>query len=180
MLLARGKESGHAESSFLRITIMRQENSAYRAAARSDERERWASQALRPVFLRDCVLAGQGSLPKSRHIGSLHDCVRCSGSPCCVRSLRWKLHPGGRDDRRFRPGKGTHPSGDGFGDILFSLLGFCCFRPTERFAGEPHLMHDYRQFAGHGHSCLIHAASLGDPQTPRFQCRPRLRSRRQY
>jgi hypothetical protein len=61
--------------------------------------------------------------------------------------------------------QGTHPSGDGFCDVPHPLLSSYCFgfRPAERFAGEPHLMHDHRQLAGHGDSCLIHTTPLGYP-----------------
>jgi hypothetical protein len=55
----------------------------------------------------DFVLAGSRVLIRSRDmLCSLHDCVRCSGSPCWERSLQEKLQSTPRDHRRFRPGKG--------------------------------------------------------------------------
>jgi len=54
---------------------------------------------------------------------SLHDCVSYSGSPCEVRSLRFKLQRVLRDSRRLRPGKDESPSGDGSRILFcFSLL----------------------------------------------------------
>ena len=58
------------------------------------------------VFEQMVLCRFQGSLPKSRHTGSLHDCVRCSDFQCGRRGLRWKPQLKGRDNRRFRPGKG--------------------------------------------------------------------------
>lgn len=37
------------------------------------------------------------------------------------------------------------------------------FRPAERFAGEPHLMHDNRQLAGYSYLCFSHATPFGYP-----------------
>ncbi len=65
----------------------------------------------------------------------------------------------------FVPARDAPSSGDGFSDVPPLLLGGrrFSFRPAERFARKPHLMHNHRQLASYRYLGLGHAASLGNP-----------------
>src|ERR1017187_3389043 len=78
-----------------------------------------------------------------------------------------------------RPGKGQgyRQMTDLFTDGSVCPPCFLCggrvgVRPAELFSGQPHLMHDDREFAGNGDSRLFHACALGDAQAPYLERTP--------
>ena len=90
---------------------------------------------------------------------------------CFTQSHVDDLQLRGRDYRRIRPGKGRIRQATDFG--IFFLRGLCdgCFsvRPAKRFAGDPHLVHDYGKFPCYGNARLAHAATFGNTDAPRLK-----------